>query len=48
MEKGIEKCIASSLRNLMETLGLSLDQAMAALKVPDADRPKYQSLVEKH
>jgi len=47
MAKGLEKGIASSLRNLMETLGLSLEQAMAALKVPDVDRPKYQSLVEK-
>ena len=25
----------------METLGLSLDAAMAALKVPEADRPGY-------
>lgn len=47
MEKGAEQDRVSSLRSLMKTLGLSLEQAMTALEVPDADRPKYQSLVEK-
>lgn len=47
LEKGVEKGIVSSLRSLMETAGWSLEQAMTALKIPDVDRPKYQSLVEK-
>lgn len=47
MEKGAEQDRVSSLRSLMKTLGLSLEQAMTALEVPDVDRPKYQSLVEK-
>ncbi len=47
MKKGAEQDRVSSLRSLMKTLGLSLEQAMTALEVPDADRPKYQSLVEK-
>lgn len=33
------------LRSLMETLGLSLEQVMAALKIPEADRPKYLGLL---
>ncbi len=46
MKKGAEQDRVSSLRSLMKTLGLSLEQAMTALEVPDADRLKYQSLVE--
>ncbi|MBD5094796.1 MAG: hypothetical protein HDT26_11060 [Subdoligranulum sp.] len=49
MEKGMAKGMAkgaaentlASIKNLMETLGLSMEAAMAALKVPEADRPKY-------
>ena len=53
MEKGMEKGRAegraegaaentlASIKNLMETMGLSIEQAMAALKVPEVDRPKY-------
>lgn len=32
-EKGIEKGIELSVRNLMETLGLSLEKACEALKI---------------
>ena len=47
MEKGAEQDRVSSLRSLMKTLGLSLEQAMTALEVPETDRLKYQTLVEK-
>lgn len=30
-----------SIKNHMETLGLTLEQAMAALKVLEISRPKY-------
>lgn len=58
-EKGIAKGIAkgraeghteralSDLRSLMETLHLSADQAMAALKVPEAERQTYLDLLKK-
>ncbi len=54
-EKGIAKGIAkghteralSDLRNLMETLNLTIEQAMSALKVPEAERQKYMDLLEK-
>ena len=38
--EGVAENTLTSIRNLMETLGLSLDAAMAALKVPEADRPR--------
>ena len=40
-EMGRADGILSSLKNLMETMGLTIEQAMAALKVHETDRPKY-------
>ena len=40
-EKGRFDGILSSIKNLMKNTGWSVEQAMVALKVPDADRPKY-------
>ena len=39
--EGIAENTLTSIKNLMETLGLSVDAAMAALKIPEADRPRY-------
>lgn len=51
MEKGIAKgmtdAILTSIKNLMETMGLTIEQAMAALKVPEGDRQKYMDLLER-
>lgn len=41
IEKGIEKGVLFSIRNLMESMGWSVEQAMLALKVPESDRAKY-------
>ena len=41
MEAGATQTMLNSIQNLMETLGLTIEQAMSALRVPDADRPKY-------
>lgn len=50
MEKGIAKgmtdAILTSIKNLMETMGLTIEQAMTALKVPDAEKQKYMDLLE--
>ncbi len=43
IERGIEQGILSSIENLMETLKLTAKQAMEALKVPEAEQPKYAS-----
>lgn len=55
MEKGMKKGIAkgmtdailTSIKNLMETMGLTIEQAMAALKVPEGERQKYMDLLER-
>ena len=39
--EGVAENTLTSIKNLMETLGLSLEAAMAALKVPEVDRPRY-------
>ena len=44
--EGMEKGILTSIRSLMETMGWTLDQAMTALKVPEAERQVYQNLLE--
>ena len=41
IECGMETAILDSIRNLMETLKLTADQAMAALKVPEAKQREY-------
>ena len=40
-KEGAAQNMLNSIQNLMENTGWSVEQAMAALKVPDADRPKY-------
>ena len=39
--EGVAENTLVSIKNLMETLGLTIEQAMAALKVPEIDRPRY-------
>jgi len=39
--------ILSSLKGLMETMDLSIEQAMAALKIPEAERQKYLELLKR-
>ena len=40
-EKGIQKGILLSIRNLMETMGWSVEQAMESLKIPEEEKTKY-------
>ena len=40
-EKGIQKGILFSIRNLMETMGWSVEQAMESLKIPKEEKTKY-------
>ena len=46
-DKGREEGILSSIKSLMETLGLTIEQAMAALKVPESEKQKYMDLLER-
>lgn len=45
-EKGATDFALNAIRNLMETMGWSVEQAMAALKIPEADRAKYAGLLK--
>ena len=40
-EEGTEMTMLSSIKNLMESLNLTLEQAMNALKVPADQREKF-------
>lgn len=39
--EAVERNILQTIRNLMDTLKLSAEEAMAAMKIPEADRMKY-------
>lgn len=42
LSKGVEeKGILFSIRNLMETMGWSVEQAMESLKIPKEEKTKY-------
>lgn len=43
MEKGTDNALFSSIVNLMDTMKLTAEQAMDAIKIPPADRGKYAS-----
>lgn len=45
MEKGIEKGIFSSIKNLMISLGFSLEESMNALRIPENERGTYIELL---
>ena len=44
--EGREETLLNSIKNLMETLKLTAEQAMDALKIPDDDRKKYVSMLK--
>lgn len=46
IERGIETTTLQSIQSLMETLQLTADQAMAALKIPEKDREKYIEMLK--
>ena len=47
MEQGVMKGVERSIRSLMKSLDLTIEQAMAALEVPETERPKYRELLQK-
>ena len=44
--KGRAEGILASIKSIMETMGLTIEQAMSALKVPDTEKQKYMDLLE--
>ena len=45
IDKGREATLIDSIRNLMETLNLTVEQAMNALKIPHGEQAKYAALL---
>ena len=43
IEKGKEQTLLESIKNLMETLNLNVQQAMDALKIPKEEQAHYES-----
>ena len=41
IEQGLEQGTLSSLKNLIDTTGWSVEKALEALKVPEDDREEY-------
>ena len=46
-ELGRSEGFLASIRNLMASMGWTAEQAMEALRVPEADRSKYADLLQK-
>ena len=46
IEQGIERGKVFALKNLMETLQLTLEQAMNALKIPQEERGKLLKMMD--
>ena len=46
LERGLETGILNAIRNLMETMKLTAEQAMEALKVPEAEKVKYAGMLK--
>ena len=45
--KGIAKGITASIRNLMESMGWSIEPAMDALQIPTEERNAYLNMLKK-
>jgi predicted transposase/invertase (TIGR01784 family) len=46
LAEGMEKGLFSSLKNLIANTGMSIEQAMSVLAIPDSDRAKYAEMLK--
>lgn len=46
IERGIEAATLNAIRNIMETLRMTVEQAMEALKVPEREKAKYTGILK--
>ncbi len=46
LERGMETGTLNAIRNLIETMKLTAEQAMEALKVPEAEKAKYAGMLK--
>ena len=45
MEKGMAQGVLGAIRNLMDSMKMTAEQAMSALKVPESDYEKYKAMM---
>ena len=46
-ERGVTKGILASIKNLVKNMGISVEQAMSVLEIPETERQKYMDLLER-
>ena len=46
-ERGVTKGIVASIKNLVKNMGVSVEQAMSVLEIPETERQKYMDLLER-
>lgn len=46
LARGLEKALETSIKNLMESMNWTAEQAMDALKIPKADQKKYADKIK--
>ena len=47
MAKGLTNGILTSIKNLVKNMGITVEQAMSVLEIPEAERQKYMDLLER-
>ena len=47
LERGKKERAVEDIQNLMETLKLTVEQAMDAIKVPEVDRDMYKAMLQR-
>ena len=45
-ERGENKATLNAIRNVMDSFKVSVDAAMDALHIPEADRAKYRAMLQ--
>ena len=45
--EGVADGILSAIKNLVKNMGVSIEQAMSVLEIPEAERQKYMDLLER-
>ena len=48
LERGKKERAVEDIQNLMETLKLTVEQAMDAIKVPEVDRDMYKAMLQRN
>ena len=46
IERGIEAATLNAIRNIMETLRMTVEQAMEVLKGPEGEKAKYAGMLK--